>query len=289
MPIAAVLVIASGGARTEGCLKAAAEVAERADAVLDILHVSLDPRMALPMVGEGMAAGMIQDVIERNEQEGHARRSKAREAAEALAASKGQQLLEASEGTGRPGFSITWQALQGSETEIVKAAAPYRDLIVLDRPDLEEDAYATVCVEAALMETGRAVLLIPPGGVGAAMRHIAIAWDGSAFATRAVAAALPFLSDAEQITMVAVEESGKTSDLGALSRYLACHGLSAKSKTMPSGSGDTGAVLLETAAAAGADTLVMGGYGHSRLREFIFGGVTESVLRSAGMPVLMAH
>lgn len=289
MPIAAVLVLASGGTRTEGCLKAAAEVAESANATLDILHVSLDPRMALPMVGEGMAAGMIQDVIERNEQEALARRNKAREAAEALAASKGQTLLEASVEVDQPGFSITWQASQGSETAILKAAAPYRDLIVLERPDLDEDAYATVCVEAALMETGRGVLLIPPGAASAAMDHIAIAWDGSAFATRAVGAALPFLSKAGQITLLAVEESGKAGDLGALSRYLARHGLHATSKVVPSDGGDIGALLLETAAGAGAGMLVMGGYGHSRLREFIFGGVTESVLRSAGMPVLIAH
>lgn len=288
MKIAAVLALASGNKDGEQTLKMAADLAQSCDAGLDILHVKLDPRLSVPLVGEGMAAGMVEEIMERNERDAKDRAEAARRQAEAVASAHGQS-LESGEGKRAKGFSIAYLEVVGSEPEELRKVAPYHDLIVLDRPDLENDAYSTISVEGALMETGRALLLSPPGGIENPLRHIAIGWDGSKTATHAVAAALPLLAKAEKITVMTIEERGKTGDAERLTAYLARHGIAATALHIPAEGIEAGYALLENAATNGAHCLVMGGYGHSRLREFIFGGATENVLRSAGIAVLMAH
>ncbi len=288
MTIAAVLALASGNDQGHHSLRMAAEVAKAFDAGLDILHVKLDPRMSVPLVGEGMAAGMVQDIMERNEQEADARAAKAREQAQSLASELGAELQSGYAARGA-GFSIAYREVVGGEPEELRKEAPYHDLLVLDRPDLENDAYSTISVEGALMETGRPILLCPPGGMDRILGHIAVGWDGSSPATHAVAAALPLLGKADKVTIMTVEEKGKTGDAERLSGYLARHGVAAEAQHVPAEGIEPGYALLENAATQGAHLLVMGGYGHSRLREFIFGGATENVLRSAGIAVLMAH
>jgi nucleotide-binding universal stress UspA family protein len=293
MKIAAVLALASGNEDGEQTLKMAAGLAQSCDAGLDILHVRLDPRLSVPLVGEGMAAGMVEEIMERNERDAKDRAEAARRQAEAVASAHGQSLQsgegQRGEGARAKGFSIAYQEVVGSEPEELRKVAPYHDLIVLDRPDLENDAYSTISVEGALMETGRALLLSPPGGIENLLGHIAIGWDGSKAATHAVAAALPLLAKAEKVTVMTIEERGKTGDAERLTAYLARHGIAATALHIPAEGIEAGYALLENAATNGAHCLVMGGYGHSRLREFIFGGATENVLRSAGIAVLMAH
>jgi nucleotide-binding universal stress UspA family protein len=288
MRIAAILAIASGGDQTSETLKLAGEVAKAFDASLDILHVKLDPRMAVPMVGEGMAAGMVQDIMERNEKESAERAARAKETAEELATSLGQSLHLGGAGRG-PGLSVAYREVVGAEPEELRKEAPYHDLLVMDRPDLENDAYSTISAEAALMETGRPVLLCPPGGISEMLKHVAIGWDGTKTSTHAVAAALPLLEMAEKVSVLTIDEPKKTADPERLVAYLGRHGVSAQAEHIPAEGLDPGYALLENAATRGAHMLVMGGYGHSRLREFIFGGATENVLRSTGIPVLMAH
>jgi nucleotide-binding universal stress UspA family protein len=288
MRIAAILAIASGGDQTAETLKLAGEIAKAFEASLDILHVKLDPRMAVPMVGEGMAAGMVQDIMERNERESNERAARAKETAAETAKSLGLT-LETGGGSRGKGLSVGYREVVGGEPEEVRKEAPYHDLLIMDRPDLENDAYSTISAEAALMETGRPLLLCPPGGISGLLKHVAIGWDGTKTATHAVAAALPLLEKAESVSVLTIDEPKKQADPERLAAYLARHGIAAKAEHIPAEGLDAGYALLENASTRGAHLLVMGGYGHSRLREFIFGGATENVLRSAGIPVLMAH
>ncbi len=288
MNIAAVLALASGNEQSEPTLKMAGEVAQAFQAGLDILHVKMDPRLTVPMVGEGMAAGMVQDIMERNAQESDKRAQVAKGQAEALAKSLGQSLVPMEEPRAA-GLSVAFKEVVGSEPEELRKEAPYRDLLVMDRPDMESDAYSTIAVECGLMETGRAILLCPPGGISSPLGHVAIGWDGSKTATHAVTAALPLLGKAEKISILSIEEPDKQGDPERLAAYLARHGITAEPLHIPAEGIEPGYALLENAATRGAHTLVMGGYGHSRLREFILGGATENVLRSAGIAVLMAH
>jgi nucleotide-binding universal stress UspA family protein len=118
------------------------------------------------------------------------------------------------------------------------------------------------------------------------MDRIVVAWDGSAQAARALAAALPFLARAEQVTVVTCEEAGDDGGLAEVTTYLAWHGIVAGRRAVPPHPGVAEALV---AAAIGTDLLVMGGYSHSRLREMILGGVTRYMLEKAALPLLLMH
>jgi nucleotide-binding universal stress UspA family protein len=134
------------------------------------------------------------------------------------------------------------------------------------------------------------VLLAPKKAWSPVGGSVCIGWDDSPEASSAVIAALPFLEKARNVTILCV--GGKELDPGpgsTLADYLALHGVVADVHLVDAGSRAVGEVLLEHAEQAKADLLVMGGYGHSRLREFLIGGVTQHVRAHATIPVLMAH
>jgi nucleotide-binding universal stress UspA family protein len=133
------------------------------------------------------------------------------------------------------------------------------------------------------------VLVAPPKAPAKLGGTVAIAWNGSAQAARAVEGALPFLAGAKVTVLTAAEKDEFVAAPAELSAYLAWHGVSASTATVEADSDAAGEALLAEAGKLGADLLVMGGYGHSRVREVILGGVTYHVLGNAEIPVLMAH
>jgi nucleotide-binding universal stress UspA family protein len=168
------------------------------------------------------------------------------------------------------------------------------DLVVVgqDDPDHPEPLRPAL-IEAVLFEAVAPALVIPYAGVTSFKGGRAIiAWDGSAAATRAVRAALPLLQFADEVLVVMVSEANKWkseapgADIGA---HLARHGLKVEIKRVDNAIGDVGACLLNFAADESGDWMVMGAYGHSRMRELLLGGATRGVLASMTLPVLMAH
>ena len=122
--------------------------------------------------------------------------------------------------------------------------------------------------------------------------RVMVCWDGSRAAARAVGDALPFLKKAKQVEIVIVSDKPNKKDEipGAdLGQHLARHGLKVEIKHMTSPDIDVASTILSYAADSNADMIVMGGYGHSRLREFVLGGATRSMLESMTVPVLMSH
>lgn len=171
------------------------------------------------------------------------------------------------------------------------AAARLADLFVSDCP--RGGAGLTPrAQEAVLFGSGRGCLFVPPGAEpGPAMPTIAIAWKSTPEAARAVTAALPLLEQCAKVVVVLVEEPGRTlgADAGTdLLTYLALHGIPGSSHVI-AGARDPGPALREACEQLGANLLVMGGYGHSRLRELVLGGTTRDVLAHTRIPVLMAH
>ena len=167
------------------------------------------------------------------------------------------------------------------------------DLAVLAQSEPEQLADRGLIIEAALFGSGRPVLVVPYiQQEGFKLDHVMVCWDGSRNAARAVADAMPFLSRAKEIEIVVVAgDTGKDdemrfADIGA---HLARHGLKVKVQRIVAGDLDVTNTILSHAADAGSDLIVMGGYGHSRLREFVLGGVTRGILRSMTVPALMAH
>jgi nucleotide-binding universal stress UspA family protein len=147
--------------------------------------------------------------------------------------------------------------------------------------------------ETTLFESGRPMLVVPYIQKAALkLDNVMVCWDGSRQAARAIADAMPLLERAGRVEIVIVaNERGKQDEVpGAdMGQHLARHGLKVEVHRISGGSIDIGDALLSRAADSGADLMVMGGYGHSRLREFVLGGVTRSILRSMTIPTLMAH
>jgi nucleotide-binding universal stress UspA family protein len=167
------------------------------------------------------------------------------------------------------------------------------DLAVVGQARPREGASEELLIEGALFESGRPVVVVPYVQTKAVtLERVLVCWDGSRPATRAIADALPFLRRAKAIDIVAVSgERGKGSELVGtnMARHLARHGLTVVLKRVPAGNVDVPSAIRQHAAETGADFMVMGGYGHSRLREFILGGVTRTILTSSTIPVLMSH
>jgi nucleotide-binding universal stress UspA family protein len=166
------------------------------------------------------------------------------------------------------------------------------DLSVVRQAEPGTATPAPLIIEAALFETGRPVLVVPyiqKGGVR--LERIMVCWDGSRSAARAAGDALPFLERAKTVEVVMVTEHGKSDEApGAdIAQHLARHGLAIELKTIVAPHAKTADVLLSHAADTSADLLVLGGYGHSRLREFVLGGVTRSILETMTIPALMSH
>ena len=167
------------------------------------------------------------------------------------------------------------------------------DLIVVGQPSRKGSAPDQIVDEGVLFESGRPVIFVPYiQKTGMTLRRVMICWDGSRAAARAVADALPFLQKAKQVEVVIVSEKPAKADEvpGAdLGQHLARHGLTVDIKHITSPDIDVPSTLLSHVADSDADMLVMGGYGHSRLREFVLGGVTRGLLESMTVPVLMSH
>ncbi len=167
------------------------------------------------------------------------------------------------------------------------------DLVVVGQPEREKSASDEVVDEGVLFESGRPVVFVPYiQKAGLKLDRVMVCWDGSRAATRAIADAMPFLHKAKQVAIVMIaSKAGKSDEIpGAdLGQHLARHGLKVDVKRITSPDIDVPSTILSYAADSSADMIVMGGYGHSRLREFILGGVTRGILETMTVPVLMSH
>ena len=167
------------------------------------------------------------------------------------------------------------------------------DLAVVGQAEPETDAVDRIIVEAVLFDSGRPVICVPYiQKAPLKLDRVMVCWDGGRAAARVIGDAMPLLQRAGRVEVVIVtNESDKQDQIeGAdIGTHLARHGLNVEVKRIPLGDIDVAAMLLSHAADEGVDFIVMGGYGHSRLREFLLGGVTRSILRSMTAPVLMSH
>ncbi len=183
-------------------------------------------------------------------------------------------------------------SISGAADQLGRLARRF-DLVVAGQPEREKSVPEVVVDEGVLFESGRPVIFVPfiqRGGLK--LDRVMICWDGSRAATRAIADALPLLHKAKQVEVVMVANGRAKSDEvpGAdLGQHLARHGLTVEIKRITSPDIDIASTILSYAADTSTDFLVMGGYGHSRLREFVLGGVTRGLLESMTVPVLMSH
>jgi nucleotide-binding universal stress UspA family protein len=194
----------------------------------------------------------------------------------------------------RHGTQSEWRSLPFLSRD-VEVHAHYADLAVVARPDPSRQTAGPLGLgESLVFTSGRPVILFPPQGTASRVRRILVGWNAGRESVRAVADAMPLLVRAEAVEVLVVDserrQSGHGQEPGAdIARHLARHGVQVEVRRRSSEGEDVGRVLLSQAAAFGADLLVMGAYGHSYLNEWIFGGVTRTILSEAGLPVLMSR
>jgi len=216
--------------------------------------------------------------------------AKSREEAE-----KTRTLFE--EVTSRQGVSAEWRTASGYPAGMAAMHGRYADLIVIGQLDAYDSQAGLLRArpEEVTMLAGRQVLVVPFTGhferIGA---RVLVGWDASGEAARAVRDAMPLLARAEAVTVLTIDAEQSPFGHGEIpggdiALYLARHGVKAEvERTVSAGIG-IGNTLLSRAADYGADLLVMGAYGHSRVRELLLGGATRTVLTSMTLPVLMSH
>jgi nucleotide-binding universal stress UspA family protein len=166
------------------------------------------------------------------------------------------------------------------------------DIAVVAQAEPEDGLPDTLAVEAALFDSGRPVLVVPYTQTkGVSLNRVMVCWDGSRNAARAVGDALPLLKRAKKIDVLTIEQKEQRSSLkGAqIADHLARHKLDVDLKSIVASDIDVANMILSQAADCGTDLLVMGGYGHTRIREFVLGGATRGILGSMTVPVLMSH
>ena len=198
-------------------------------------------------------------------------------------------------GLSRAGVNGDWRTAPGPVGPAIAVAARHADLTVIgqDDPDHRVPPAGRHMIEDVLLAAGRPLLLLPYAGrfptIG---RNVLIAWTPTREAARAVGDALGLIEPAAQVTVLTVARAGGGDAVpGAeIAAHLARHGLAVTAaRSVSDGQIHEADMLLSYAADLGADLLVMGGYGHSRVRELTLGGVTRSVLRHMTLPVLMSH
>ncbi len=284
-----ILVPATGRDADLPVFHAAAGMARATRGHVVFLHVRLDAQHVVAAVAAGDLGGTadLGDLLQSLEQAAAETEARARE--QVLAFCMHENLVLADSPLAeRP--SATWLLRTGDECRETAAHSRAADVTVLGR-QRETGTADLRMLQTVLLDSGRPILIAPDRPARHIGRHVAIAWKDTPEAARAVAFALPSLGAAERVTIVSVEEDARTTDKACerLRQALIWHNTATIVRHVKADGSEPAEALLAAVAAQGADLLVMGGYGHSRLREVVFGGVTRRVLQAAEVPVLMAH
>jgi nucleotide-binding universal stress UspA family protein len=281
-----ILVHLDEGPRSATRLKVAVDLARRHGAhltglfVLDIPGSDLFYGAGMPYAGGGGMSEMVNSL--RADQAAHA---------EVVA----QQFRHAVQ---LQGLENEWRVVEGDTVGLVALHARYADLTVLGQPNNAESfkgPSADAVLVNVMLASGRPVLAVPYAGnfeqIG---QRVLVAWNASREATRAVNDALPLLQDAKSVTVLAVNPRRGIEGHGEVPAadiclHLARHGVKAEAAHTIAKDISEGDALLSYAADLGVDLIVCGGYGHSRAREMVFGGVTRTLLQEMTVPMLLSH
>ena len=284
-----ILVPATGTAEDAAVFATTLAAARLFDSHLVALHVRPDVRReiaTMASVDMGVTAGldtMIADLEAQSE-------TREKAAMQAWTAFRTANNVTLADSPGTPGITGEWRAEVGNEADWLAEHGRTSDLVIAGR-GREGGVVAMDVLEAALMDSGKPLIVAPDNAPATLDGPVVVAWKNTRESAKAVAAALPFIRKASKVVILTVPESSDSEPDPSpvrLAAALRWHN-TVEVKTLPSGGGEPVEILMKAARDAKATLLVMGGYGHTRLREAVFGGFTRAVLENAPIPVLMAH
>ena len=285
MTLRTILVPIRGDGKGEGVLDHAFSIAKRHNAHLEILHCRQLPGDMI--YGVPVPESLLEMIRTSADTLADEEEAKMRKLFEDYCAKRDIAVVE--------GFpwpddrvSASWREMSGNQAHLVGLRGRVADLIAVPRPDRDMNLGLNT-LTSALMDSGKLVLMCPPGPVQSVGARIAIAWNGSSEAARAMTAALPILRKAEAVIVLGSADRALPVSAEDANRYLEAHGVSSSVHGFKRESGSVPALLLATAKEVGADCLLMGAYGRSRELQVIFGGVTQHVVDRSDLPILFIH
>lgn len=285
MAIRTILAPVAGTAIDERVMGMAFKMAKRFDAHLEALFVAAEPQDAIPIVGEGMSGLIIEEMIRAAESETEKREISGKATYKAAFEASGIEQSDIPMPIAKP--SCAWRKDNGREDETVARRGRLFDLVVIGRDPKE--ASASLTFDAALMETGRPILVAPEVAPATIGEKVMIAWNGGVEAARAVTSAMPLLRTAKDVTIVSIGDVPYGRACGkALAEQFRWHGVDA-AVVDNTDSGNVANALISEAEKCGADTIVLGAYSHSRFKEMILGGVTQDMLAKCKLPLWIMH
>ena len=191
------------------------------------------------------------------------------------------------------GVTGEWCSAVDDPVEVVSRLSRSADVIVASCRDPADGPAATAYPGDLLVSSGRPVLVLPPDARDLGLETVLVAWKDGREARRALADALPFLKAANKVVVVEVCQADDVTDAAirteAVVRHLARHGINAQAQAVKVAHGRVSAQLVDLAHAHGADLIVAGAYAHPRIREWVFGGVTQDLLNGSPIACLMSH
>ena len=284
-----ILVPATGSASDETVFETARLAARPCGAHLEFLHVRVDvTEVVISMSTGGLGGGgAVQGVVDKLEAESKQIEGSAWQIVEEFC---DRNAIPRTAAGRTEGLTAEFSVETGSDAQWISEYGRFADLVVVGRAQPGREMAMEV-LEAALMDTGRPLLVAPPQAPQTLLGTIVIAWKDAPEAARAVAAAVPLLERAERVVIVSVveEDEPRESTSDRLLRSLRWHNPNTSVRQLGRERRRPVDVLLQEAARLQASLIVMGGYSHSRLREVVFGGFTQRILAGVDIPVLMAH
>lgn len=279
------LVPLLGDKRDEVALRAASALAGAAGLHVDARLFRRSPVDVVPFMGEGVSAAAIDTLIKQAEDEGQRRMKVATATFEAWCKTA---KISVGQSADTKTSTADLKEIVGPLPGAVVQPATVADISVFARPLESDNVDRRALLETALLESGRPVLLAPPQDVKSIGRRIVIGWNGTAEAARAIAVAMPLLSQAEAVFVIAVGDADNAADPTEIVATLNMNGIAASAVTAAP-KGNVTDTLVSEAGKVSADLLVIGAYSHNRLREFVFGGVTRDLQEDAQIATLMVR
>jgi nucleotide-binding universal stress UspA family protein len=251
------------------------DLAERFDADL-IVFVAAEVRIMVPGENDGMISA---EIMRRRTQEIEGR----------------LRLLEGEfESVMQDNNRASWRGLVGNPTRLLEQDSRAADLVVIGAPaaGVVADHRRTVDAGTLILSAGRPILFASESYIPVKAESVLVAWKDTREARRAVVDAMPFLTSAREVVVATIEEADQKEARESATdvvRFLMKHGARARSEVIDVGRAEAPDALVEMAREAKADLIVSGGYGHSRLREWAFGGVTRSLLQTGSLHRLISN
>lgn len=289
-----VLAHLTGSNCDESVLRASLALVSDCKGHIDCLRLMPDPAELIAESAQTDSGGWIilSDTIAEIQREANDRTRKAQ--ASFAAFTREKDIRKEDNPCGGEQVSISWHEAVGDEFDHITRAGRYQDAIVVAGGQDRDGRLAAEALGGIVLHSGRPVLLAPEKASANPYRKILVAWKETVEAARVITAAMPLLERAESVELVHASEPGNRRGESAESsericRYMRWHDMNAEFNLITLAGGSGMDPILQRAKEAGADLLVMGGYGHSRIRELVFGGFTQRVLHGVDLPVLMFH